>query len=69
MTLLNISLNGKRIATDAVTLHALLQAQGYDFKNAFACAINNTFVPRPQWPDRTLQAGDRIDVITPIAGG
>ena len=66
---LDISLNGKRIATDVATLHAFLQTQGYDFKNAFACAINNTFVPRPQWPDRTLQAGDRIDVITPIAGG
>ena len=69
MTLLNISLNGKRMATDAATLTALLQAQGYDFKTAFACAINNTFVPRPQWLDRPLQAGDRIDVITPIAGG
>ncbi len=69
MTTLDISLNGKRMATDAASLHGLLQVQGYNFKNAFACAINNTFVPRPQWPDRTLQAGDRIDVITPIAGG
>jgi sulfur carrier protein len=69
MTTLDISLNGKRMATDAATLHALLQAQGYDIKNAFACAINNTFVPRPQWPDRTLKNDDRIDVITPIAGG
>ena len=69
MTSFDISLNGKRMATDAATLHALLHAQGYDFKNAFACAINNTFVPRPKWPDRALQAGDRIDVITPIAGG
>ena len=69
MTSFDISLNGKRMATDAATLHALLQAQGYDFKNAFACAINNRFVPRLQWPARALQAGDRIDVITPIAGG
>ena len=69
MTSFDISLNGKRMATDAATLHALLQAQGYDFKNAFACAINNTFVPRPQWPARALQNDDRIDVITPIAGG
>ena len=69
MTNFDISLNGKRLATAEPTLHALLQAQGYDFKSAFACAINNIFVPRPQWPDRTLQAGDRIDIITPIAGG
>ena len=45
MTSFDISLNGKRMATDAATLHALLQGQGYDFKNAFACAINNTFMP------------------------
>ena len=69
MTSFDISLNGKRMATDAASLHALLQAHGYDFKNAFACAINNTFVPRPRWPDRALQDGDKIDVITPIAGG
>jgi sulfur carrier protein len=69
MTTLDVSLNGKRMATNAASLYALLQAQGYDFKSAFACAINNTFVPRPQWPDRALQAGDKIDVITPIAGG
>ena len=69
MTTFDISLNGKRMATDAATLNTLLQTQGYDFKSAFACAVNNTFVPRPQWPERALQAGDKIDVITPIAGG
>ncbi len=68
-TTFEISLNGKRVETDAATLQALLQARGYDFKSAFACAINNTFVPRPQWPARTLQKGDRIDVVTPITGG
>jgi sulfur carrier protein len=64
-----ISLNGKRVATDATTLQALLEARGYDFKSAFACAINNAFVPRPQWPQRAIQNGDRIDVVTPITGG
>ena len=69
---LNLSLNGQPVATDATdaaTLQALLLAQGYDLATAFACAINNGFVPRTQWPARTLQANDRIDVITPIAGG
>lgn len=64
-----VSLNGQRIATEAPTLHALLQARGYDFASAFACAVNNSFVPRPQWPERALQNGDRIDVVTPITGG
>ena len=69
MNTLEISLNGKLLATDATTLQALLKARGYDFKSAFACAINNAFVPRPQWPQRELQNGDRIDVVTPITGG
>ena len=69
MTTLEISLNGKRIETDAVTLQALLLTQAYDLKSAFACAINNTFVPRPQWPQRSLENGDCIDIVTPITGG
>ena len=69
MNTLEISLNGNPLATDATTLQTLLEARGYDFKSAFACAINNAFVPRPQWPQRTLQSGDRIDVVTPITGG
>ena len=68
-TTFEISLNGKHVETDAATLQALLEARGYDFKSAFACAINNSFVPRPQWPKQLLQSGDRIDVVTPITGG
>jgi sulfur carrier protein len=68
-TTLDISLNGERLATEAPNLQALLQARGYDLKNAMACAINSSFVPRPLWPERELQNGDRIDVVTPITGG
>ena len=69
MSNFEISLNGERIATQAATLQALLVERGYDLKSAFACAINRGFVPRPQWPERSLQGGDRIDVVTPITGG
>lgn len=69
MTTFEISLNGERIATQAATLQALLLERGYELKNAFACAVNRDFVPRPQWPERRLQGGDRIDVVTPITGG
>ncbi|MEC5214638.1 sulfur carrier protein [Polaromonas sp. CG_9.5] len=69
MSTFEISLNGERIATEAATLQSLLLERGYELKNAFACAINNGFVPRPQWPERTLQGGDKIDVVTPITGG
>ena len=67
--MIDISLNGERIAVDAATLQALLLARGYMLESAFACAVNNTFVPRPQWPERLLVNGDRIDIVTPITGG
>ena len=66
---IDISLNGERTSAEAVTLQALLLARGYKLETAFACAINNTFVPRPQWPERQVENGDRIDVVTPITGG
>ena len=68
-TTFQISFNGEMLETDAATLQDLLLARGYELKNAFACAVNRSFVPRPQWPARTLQAGDRVDVVTPITGG
>ncbi len=67
--MINISINGERLNVEATTLQALLLARGYKLESAFACAINNTFVPRPQWPERMLQNGDRIDIVTPITGG
>lgn len=68
-TTINISLNGERMATDAANLQALLLARGYELQGAFACAVNNSFVPRPQWPGRALNNDDRIDIVTPITGG
>lgn len=66
---IDVSLNGERLKVEAATLQALLLARGYKLETAFACAINNTFVPRPQWPERTLINGDKIDIVTPITGG
>ncbi len=66
---ISISMNGEPIALEATNLQGLLLARGYKLETAFACAINNTFVPRPQWPERLLQNGDRIDIVTPITGG
>ncbi|MDQ3058901.1 MAG: sulfur carrier protein ThiS [Pseudomonadota bacterium] len=68
-TTFQISFNGEPLQTGAATLQDLLLERGYELKNAFACAVNRSFVPRPHWPARTLQAGDRVDVVTPITGG
>ncbi len=64
-----LSINGERMAITATTLQALLLERGYALESAFACAINNTFVPRQQWPACTLEQGDCIDIVTPITGG
>lgn len=69
MSTMEISFNGERLQTQATTLQTLLLERGYALQNAFACAVNSGFVPRPQWPQRMLQNGDRIDVVTPITGG
>ena len=66
---ISISMNGEPIALEATNLQALLLARGYKLETAFACAINSTFVPRPQWPERALADGDKIDIVTPITGG
>ena len=66
---IDVSMNGERMAVEAATLEALLLACGYKLEAAFACAINNTFVPRSQWPGRVLVNDDRIDIVTPITGG
>ena len=66
---IDVSLNGDRLNVEATSLQALLLARGYKLESAFACAINNTFVPRPQWPERLLASGDCIDIVTPITGG
>lgn len=66
---IDVSLNGERLNVEAATLQALLLERGYQLETAFACAINNSFVPRPQWSERLLENGDRIDIVTPITGG
>lgn len=65
----NIFINGAPLQTQSPTLQALLLERGFAMDAAFACAINNTFVPRGQWPQQALQDGDRIDVVAPITGG
>jgi sulfur carrier protein len=66
---MKISLNGQVRATGAQTLDGLLAEAGFDRQQAFACALNAVFVPRPQWPQQTLRDGDCVDVVAPITGG
>ncbi|MCE0491128.1 sulfur carrier protein ThiS [Pantoea sp. Mb-10] len=65
---MNIQLNGRTLATRATTLAELLIEQQIDL-NAVASAINGDFVPKSQYAERQLQAGDRLEVLSPMQGG
>lgn len=54
-------------APQGSTLAELLSSQG--FTPPYAVAINTRFVPRSAYAQTHLQAGDRIEVITPVTGG
>lgn len=36
---------------------------------AVAVAVNGRFVPRSAYADHQLQAGDRVELVAPMAGG
>jgi sulfur carrier protein len=41
----------------------------YGARPPFAVALNGNFVARTQHGVRALRAGDRLDVVSPVAGG
>ncbi|MEU1304722.1 sulfur carrier protein ThiS [Streptomyces shenzhenensis] len=64
-----ISVNGERreitpgTALDTV-VQTLTSAPG-----GVAAALNETVVPRAQWPATALRDGDRVEVLTAVQGG
>jgi len=56
-----------RVAADT-SVAAAVQAWGYDAGHV-AVAVNDTFLPREQWPEHRLRAGDRVTVLGRIVGG
>ncbi|CAM3666887.1 sulfur carrier protein ThiS [Paracidovorax anthurii] len=38
-------------------------------KPPFAVAVNTVFVPQARHGEQRLQAGDRVEVISPVTGG
>lgn len=66
---MNIIFNGQALtlATSEINLTQLLQQQGA--KEPFAVAVNQTFVPRSQCDGYQLQAGDSVELLSPIQGG
>ncbi len=63
-----IVVNGQSIATAADTLAALVEAQGFAGVKV-ATAVNGDFVPERLRAETTLDAGDRIEILTVRQGG
>lgn len=64
-TELSIWLNGKTEILNSNQLTELLPR----FKAPFAVALNGCFIAANQYPNTVLQAGDQLDIVSPIAGG
>ncbi|PWF49228.1 sulfur carrier protein ThiS [Massilia glaciei] len=67
--MIEIELNGEPHAVaPACTLSGLVEGLGLG-QQALALAVNRAVVPRAQWPQRVLNARDRVDLVRAIGGG
>ena len=65
---MQITINGESIELAETRLADVIEALGYAEKK-IAVAVNEIFVPKPQWGSCEIDAGDRIDVLSAIQGG
>ncbi|MYM30976.1 sulfur carrier protein ThiS [Duganella sp. CY15W] len=67
--MIEIELNGAPHLVPAQhSLHQLIDALDLTGQ-ALALAVNRNVVPRQQWPERLLQAQDKVDIVRAIGGG
>jgi sulfur carrier protein len=64
----NILLNGEQKEVDATTVAGLVQSLALPAA-AVLIEHNGFALHRDEWPERPLQAGDRIEIIRIVAGG
>ncbi|WNI25231.1 sulfur carrier protein ThiS [Streptomyces sp. ITFR-16] len=66
---LTVSVNGEAVAVAPGTTLAALVATLTAAPSGVAAALNETVVPRGQWPAAALTDGDRVEVLTAVQGG
>jgi sulfur carrier protein len=65
-----IVVNGETATLTAANVVELLQTAGVDPQaRGVAVAVNGTVVPRRDWAQHRLAAGDLIEIVKPFAGG
>jgi sulfur carrier protein len=66
---MNVSVNGEhREIAPGTALDTLVRALAPS-PSGVAAALNETVVPRAQWPSTSLSEGDRVEVLTAVQGG
>ena len=65
---MRVIVNGEPREISSGSVDALLSELEYEGKH-FAIAVNYDVLPRSQWTETSLQAGDEIEIITPRQGG
>ncbi|MFD7698706.1 sulfur carrier protein ThiS [Streptomyces caelestis] len=66
---MNISVNGERREFAPGTALDLVVKSLTEAPSGVAAALNETVVPRAQWPATPLSEGDRVEVLTAVQGG
>ncbi|HEU5019418.1 MAG TPA: sulfur carrier protein ThiS [Pseudolabrys sp.] len=65
---MRVTVNGEDTEVVARDLAGLLDELEYEFTQ-LAIAVNFNVVPRARWAETALNAGDRVEIITPRQGG
>ncbi|MEU6868937.1 sulfur carrier protein ThiS [Streptomyces sp. NPDC046876] len=66
---MTISVNGEPREVAAGTTLASVVATLTTAPSGVAAALNETVVPRGQWPLTAVGEGDRIEILTAVQGG
>jgi sulfur carrier protein len=67
---MEIQLNGKlSTVADDVSIADVVGEAGVGDAAGVAVAVNETVVPRREWPTRRLAAGDVVEIIHAVQGG
>lgn len=66
---MNISVNGESRQVDSGTALDVVVRSLTAAPSGVAAALNETVVPRAQWPATALAEGDRVEVLTAVQGG
>lgn len=66
---MTISVNGEPREVAAGTVLATVVAGLTQATKGVAAALNETVVPRGQWPYTSVADGDRVEILTAVQGG